>query len=352
MTDSPARADRLRGWRRYAFPLFSIWLAVGSLEAASCFGYRAMGPEEEVRGLREDDPEWLVNARLAFQNGMFIEDPDCLWRPQPGIRSPTGPRRLWGPNDLVLNSHGHRSPERPVDKAEGVRRVLILGGSHPFGMYVSETEVYSAVLERLLNAGGQRWEVLNAASPGHTTWQGAKYLTAHGWTFEPDYVIDDLGMNDNLALSVAYARPDREVLSVPSWWTKTASPFLQARTWTWPLLKRVLAPARAGDRLAVRVSPQDRAEAIAEMRALGLQKGFSLLFMSQVGVDQSPGGRAICQVTMEEFDPRVEICRLFEAQEKKAHTFFVDTIHATAEGHAMIGQAVFDRMVELAWVGP
>lgn len=346
MTDGPPP----RRFRRWIYPLLALWLSVGALECGSYAALRVMGPEPSPVGLRDTDPEWLVNARLAFRNGMFIEDKDCLWRPKPGIRSPTGPRRLWGPNDLVLNSHGHRSPERPAAKPAGTKRVLILGGSHPFGMYVSETEVYSAVLERLLNERGGTWEVLNAASPGHTTWQGAKYLEAHGYAFQPDIVIDDLGMNDNLALSVAYARPDREVGAQPSWWARTVAPTLDDRVWTYRALKRVLAPLRKGDALAVRVSPKDRADAIAIMQGLGATHGFRVLFMAQVGVDQSPGGRAICQVDMADFEPRVEICKLFEAEEKRAHTYFVDTIHATAEGHTMIGKAVFERLVELNWI--
>jgi lysophospholipase L1-like esterase len=352
----PASRRPIHGARRRLFQAGAIWLSLSALEGICAVGLGVLPPLPEEEPLQSRDPEWLVNARSAFQRGLFMQDDACLWRPKPGGTFATGKQRIWGSQDLVVNANGHRGPLVPEKKPPGVRRILVLGGSHPFGMWVGVEEMYSSVLQALLDerSPGQ-WQVLNASCPGHTSYQGWKYLERHGLRFEPDIVIDDLGMNDNLALSVSYARPDREVATVPPWWAHHGAPWLEAHSNTYAFLKRSLAPLRKADgegRPPVRVSREERAEAIAGMRALGTEHGFQMLFLSQVGVEQKPGGRAICQVTMEEFDPRVEICHVFEDLGPEAWRYFADTIHATAQGHRLIGEATFKKLDELGWIGP
>ena len=106
--------------------------------------------------------------------GMFIPDDDTFWALTPGftVSNPQLNAR-WGNEPIRINSLGMRGPEVPVDKPAGVKRVIVLGGSHPMGMWVKANETYAAVLERLLNERhpGQ-WQVLNAAVAGYTSYQG------------------------------------------------------------------------------------------------------------------------------------------------------------------------------------
>ena len=95
--------------------------------------------------------------------------------------------------------------------------MLILGGSHPMGMYVDYDETYGAVLETLLNTSEERWEVLNAAAPGHTSFQVRRYLEKYGVQYAPDIVISDVGVNDTLPLSPEFPLPDHEVNTPPAW---------------------------------------------------------------------------------------------------------------------------------------
>ncbi len=53
-----------------------------------------------------------------------------------------------------------RGPEIQPPR-DGVRRIAVLGDSFTEGQGVKEDDTYPRVLERLLNAGGGRWEVLN-----------------------------------------------------------------------------------------------------------------------------------------------------------------------------------------------
>ncbi len=328
-----------------------MWLALVAVEGMGALGLALTPPEAPKEALQKKDPEWLVNARSAFQHQLFVQDEACLWKPRPGATSQTGERRMWGSADLLINENGHRGPTVTRQKPPGVRRILILGGSHPFGMWVGVEEMYSQVLQRLLDQRAPgKWQVLNASCPGHTTFQGWKYLAHEGLEFDPDIVIDDLGMNDNLALSIAYARPDAEVATVPPWWADQAAPWLEGHSYAYAFLKQRLASARTSDRPMVRVSRDERAVAVAGMRELGQEHSFQVLFMSQVGVEQKPGGKAVCQVTMEEFEPRVEVCHLFEDLGTEAWHYFADTIHATADGHRLIGEAAYKKLDEIGWL--
>ena len=104
------------------------------------------GAEAPRTDLPADDPEWLVHAKEAFKHGFFQPDEHVLWVPTPNYNQPPGNVKVYGDEPLVLNAFGHRSPAMPKEKPAGVKRVLIVGGSHPFGMWVNTDEAYSSVL--------------------------------------------------------------------------------------------------------------------------------------------------------------------------------------------------------------
>ena len=320
-----------------------LWLAL-ELAAGAVLALRDEGPGSS---------EWLVQAQMALQGGFFTPDEHALWVLSPNYRQDASPET--GDAPLVLNEHGHRGPPTTLQKPPGVRRVLVLGGSHPFGMWVSDSQVYSAVLQDLLNAAGpRRWEVLNAASPGHTTFQGRQYLAHQGLGFEPDVVVFDLGMNDDLPLAVDFAAPDHEVAAVPGWARETANT-VQTRSAVYRLLREVLArPAEAlRPPDGVRVPMERRLENLAAARDLGAAHDAHVLFMSQVSVTGWNGpGAARCTFDPAEhgFQPEADVCGLFSALEDVAGTHFVDSVHATASGHRLIAELVFARMKEQGWL--
>ena len=110
-------------------------------------------------------------------------------------------------NTLVsvrLDRHGFRGPDRPVEKAAGVHRMLILGDSFTAGLHVAEEDSYPARLETSLNsksAPGARFEVINAGVPGYSTAQEMELFREIGWKQQPDLVVlavylgNDLGNN-------------------------------------------------------------------------------------------------------------------------------------------------------------
>ena len=342
MSDSRSKA------RTAVFLVVAVLLGLAAIEGAARLALPRL--EQPAQGLDARDPPWLVAAKSAFATGFFVPDDDVLWLPTPNFRYQPFGKGVYGDEPFQLNQFGHRSPRINRRKPSGVKRVLVLGGSHPFGMYADQSHIYSTALQRMLDerAPGS-WQVINAASPGHTTFQGIQYLEHHGIDLSPDVVIFDLGMNDGLPLSIDFARPDHEVQAVPKW-AKGAGE-KAAGLATYRVLKSLVGSATKPSGARVRVPPDRREANLRRAAELGEEHGFEVLYMSQVRVDRWKGpGRASCDFTAEQFSPRVDVCGLFEALGADAGLEFADGIHATNEGHERIARAVFARMDELGWI--
>lgn len=325
-----------------------VWLVLELISAAVLAATATPAPALPV-----DDPEWLVHANRAIASGLFKRDEDALWLLTPSFSEPSAPGGIHGGERLVVNEWGHRGPPMDLAKPPGGRRAMVLGGSHPYGMWVGTSEAYSSVLADLIAArGGPKWEVLNAACPGHTTFQGLQYLRGEGVRYAPDVVIFDLGTNDSLPLSLAYARPDHEVQAVPRE-VEVSTSALQGSA-VYRLLRKALEGSvgrpEAG---AVRVPPARRAENQRQVAALARERGFKVLFVSQVAVSSWNGpGPASCNYRPSEdgFVPEVDICGLFEGRGDDAGRFFVDRMHANPAGHRLIAEEIMRRMEELGWL--
>ena len=306
---------------------------------------------------RSDVPKWLVSQESGFRTGTYTPDPHVIWKLAPGIRAPTHDDMLWGLGPLETNEHGFRSPSVSRAKPDGVRRAIVVGGSHPMGMFVDEHGTYARALERrLARAGGARWQVINASVAGHTTWQGLQYIRHHGLEFEPDVVVFDLGTNDDLPLAVDFAAPDREVTAVPSWLGRGVR--LLEPSAAVHLVRRAILPSRRPAAGASRVSVEEGIENLRAVEELGRRVGFEVLFVQQVTLVHPPGmGRAEvgwteCVRDYDGFAPRVDLCDLFIGLEGDAESYFVDMIHANESGHALIADAMAAKFVEAGWAGP
>lgn len=111
------------------------------------------------------------------------------------------------------NADGYRGKAVPLDKREGVLRVLCLGGSTTYGWTVAKPEeAYPAVLEEMLRTnlppGFTDVEVINAGLPWGTS---AEILTHYHFKYHyyrPDLVIINTGGNDAEGYTFPYYHPD------------------------------------------------------------------------------------------------------------------------------------------------
>lgn len=96
-------------------------------------------------------------------------------------------------NPTVISPQGWRSPPFEPKKPAGVYRILVVGGSVPFGWGVADGEEFPRVLERELNArrfaGDKRVEVINTGVPGWKFPEVGRFLQREAFSWQPDMVL-------------------------------------------------------------------------------------------------------------------------------------------------------------------
>jgi len=90
---------------------------------------------------------------------------------------------------ITTNSKGLRSPETSYSKPDGVYRIVVLGDSFTFGHGVNDHETFSRCLDRRLNSGKRKYEVINAGVSGYGSWEQLEWLKTEGYKYNPDLII-------------------------------------------------------------------------------------------------------------------------------------------------------------------
>lgn len=112
----------------------------------------------------------------------------------------------WPPTQ-EFNADGVRDRAHPEDKLEGAWRVAILGDSVTMGAGIEAGEAYPQVLQSLLDAEGQRVEVMNVALWGWSTLQERYAYQRIARRYRPDQVILGVCLNDLAELQNNLSRP-------------------------------------------------------------------------------------------------------------------------------------------------
>ncbi len=102
------------------------------------------------------------------------------------------------PNDSDINKLGFRGALVPIQKQQGVYRIVALGGSETFGVGLSVNETWPYQLENLLRTqyGYHNVEVVNLGVPAYYSLNSVVNLAIHGLALEPDLVINYDSIND------------------------------------------------------------------------------------------------------------------------------------------------------------
>ncbi len=99
-------------------------------------------------------------------------------------------------NAVTFNALGLRGAEVPATKRAGVPRILFMGDSFVEGKQVSDGEVLTVVLSRLLEESGRPAEVINAGVAGAGTGEELILWERLGRSLDPDLVILGFYPND------------------------------------------------------------------------------------------------------------------------------------------------------------
>jgi len=253
-----------------------------------------------------------------------------------------------------------RGRSYPARKPPGLLRVLALGSSSTFGYGVSGRDAWAARLEGLLNQGGSRVEVINAGVPGGTAERLRFFLEGVLLPLHPDVVIVDLSFNDRSIGGVADEREHFRTM------TTTGIGPLGRLVARWLTARRDVACARYfrdadrgdpvsdADRERFSLGPARRfQDSLRDMAASCRSAGAAIVFV------QEPQ-RAGDEPTIADFhDAIAELGRELGAPvvapqaalDSSGAPVFLDAVHPTPEGHAIIAQAIAAVLAEAGLTG-
>jgi lysophospholipase L1-like esterase len=107
-----------------------------------------------------------------------------------GWEAVPGPNRAFGvAQQTHINRLGTRNPE-PTQKAAGTLRLMTLGDSTVYGVFVNDEAVFSSVAARLLSRGtGGTVEAINGGIPGYSSEQARRLYEHRLSSLEPDILV-------------------------------------------------------------------------------------------------------------------------------------------------------------------
>ena len=211
---SPVNSSRAAIWQNIALSIFAPLLLLGMLEGMAYLWERkqANGPYA-----------WELVASRRLEWVKYYEPGAGYTLMQPGSHY------QWQGISVDINSHGLRGPETLYAKPPGTFRILNLGDSVAMGWGIREEDTYGRQLEMLLKqqgAGALHYEVINAGVPGWNPANELAYLQAEGFKYEPDLILLDLTIVNDINGKSALLERGRPG---PIEW-------LRAHTYFWPFL--------------------------------------------------------------------------------------------------------------------
>ena len=165
-----------------------------ALVLAECL-VRVFVPEApSLRFLQTVDESTVVtNAQTTRE--VFRNDNDLFWRLRRNVQLDYDGTFFSG---LISNSQGLRE-EHAVDipKPAGTVRILFLGDSSTFGVYLQHTQTFVHKTEQQLQQQfpDESFECINAGVPAYSLFQGWRFFETSGVRYEPDLVIASFGVN-------------------------------------------------------------------------------------------------------------------------------------------------------------
>ncbi|MCB9745888.1 MAG: SGNH/GDSL hydrolase family protein [Alphaproteobacteria bacterium] len=131
----------------------------------------------------------LLGLELTLQHQ---ERSNGLWLPH------DEPGRKWAllPIEGRVNHDGFNERDLPLQKPDGVWRVVVLGDSVAYGGGLTREQNLTRVAERELQAQGVPAELINLSVYGYDAEQIAATLRSRGWRYAPDLVVYAAYTND------------------------------------------------------------------------------------------------------------------------------------------------------------
>ena len=252
------------------------------------------------------------------------------------------------------NAHGLRDRDRPA-KAQGSKRVLVMGDSYTWGYAVAEEEAFPQVAERLLAERGRPdIEVINGGIPDYNSRQERQLLEQLMPIYQPDAVFLAYVVNDAEPSTAMPTPPEEVYRHSRSWFLTEVAERLNRR-----LFRRRLLPS-AKDNVGSNyldgfdegsVKWRDSREAIREMHDLCAGHPFAVLMMpdfTQEFDDRYALATihdAVASWGRELNIPVFDVLTMFRGQDHQALWVPWDG-HPNAEAHRRIAAFLVDKILE------
>ncbi len=305
-------------------------------------------------------PEWQGGDQGAV---IMVGHPTRLWGMGAG-------RRQNGGTVANIAEIGLREPVPDVPRPAGRQRVMILGDSSFFGHGVGDDETIAARLQEELVARGIDADTVNAGIPGYSTEQSRMLLDEIGWDLEPTLlVIGNLWSDNNFHLY-----RDADLLYTRATYTQG----LASRSAFMRLLASWLAPLRSdsGARIVTwtresaypdsgtrRVLIEDYVANLDAMVRDARDRGIGAMFLAPSNRDTTLDGRTDDQSWTVYFEaqdlvhechgvPWVDTLPFFQARMAEGAALddlFIDEMHPTAPGQALIAAGIADALQAAGW---
>ncbi len=103
-----------------------------------------------------------------------------------------------GSNEIryYINKWGYRGHDFEIEKLQDTTRIIFMGGSQVFDQYSPRGQDWPHLIEKILMKKGLQVEVINAGTPGHSTFDSLGRLYSEIHWFHPDYVVISHEYND------------------------------------------------------------------------------------------------------------------------------------------------------------
>jgi len=322
-------------------------------------------------------PLALVEVGLRYATGPFFPegspfedfrwmafDPVLGWRNIPGFRD-----EALGEAGFSINSLGFRGPEIERSSGRGTRRIALLGDSGTFGVrrtqngdWVPVTSYPRYLARRLAREGIAGVELVNAGVVGYSTSHGLRQLAIQILPLEPDVVAFRFGANDvtpSWDPSRRALEPDSRLARALLYRLHDGRLFRLALT-AWMRVDGIHPEPHS----VPWVSNERHRRNLERMVELTRASGAQPLFLDYPVGPPAPGSAVIAlrirrglpelediqrAVALELGVQRVDTAAGFEALPTPFERD--DNVHPSDEGMQWIADRLFERLMELGWLG-
>lgn len=262
----------------------------------------------------------------------------------------------------------HLRGDEPPPVQPGEERLVALGDSSIFGFGVSQEEWFLSIAAQKLEASRhKKVHALNGAIPGHTVDQSRIILEEEGKRLAPTWLIIGNLWSDIYEEGKHLQNMEKRPL--------TETQKLLRRLATYRVMHRLLSPFLASQRVQFIATRGDIGQLgahastrtplpfyLEQLRTLvrmGKELGARSLILSlpaPMDLDKVPVPETVMEFRAAQRQVAKETGSLFVdgrqyfLNQKAPVTYFVDQVHPGQEGHALLGEAVAEALLQEKWV--